>query len=107
MKNWLSALLGFCARAAPTVPRMNGTFENSASSLVPGPTHAGARRVPGLGHEAVDHAVEDDPVIESLTSEFLNTGNVGRGHVGAKFDHHPAIVQVEIEGEAFEEQRPC
>src|SRR5262249_9991276 len=30
MKNWLLAELGFCARAIPTMPRLNGTLENSA-----------------------------------------------------------------------------
>ena len=30
MKNWLLAELGLLARAMPTVPRLNGTLENSA-----------------------------------------------------------------------------
>ena len=37
MKNWLSPLFGFCERAIPTVPRTNGTLENSAGRLVPDP----------------------------------------------------------------------
>ena len=37
MKNWESALSGSEARAMPTVPRRNGSFENSALRLTPEP----------------------------------------------------------------------
>ena len=39
-------------------------------------THAGTGRVTGLGHEAVDDPVEDDPVIETLTGQFLDPRDV-------------------------------
>ncbi len=37
MKNCESALLGFWARAMPTVPRTNGALENSAARSTPDP----------------------------------------------------------------------
>ena len=50
----------------PTVPRSKGSAVNSAGmSGSLGAAHAGAGRIARLGHEAVDHAVEDDAVIEA------------------------------------------
>jgi hypothetical protein len=58
----------------------------------------GARRVAGLGHEALDHAVEDDPVIEPLPHEGLDPLDMMGRPFGHQPDQHaPAVRQVEYE----------
>src|SRR5262249_17446166 len=37
---------------------------------------AGALRTAGLRHKAVDHAVEDDPIIESIAHQLLDPGHM-------------------------------
>ena len=59
---------------------------------------AGAGRIAGLGHEAADDAVEDDAVEEMLARQLLHPGDGLGGQIGAKLDHHPAIVEIHIEG---------
>ena len=54
-------------RAAPTLPRLNSSCVNSAGrSGSFEPPDAGAGRIAGLRHEAGDHAVEYDAVVEAL-----------------------------------------
>jgi hypothetical protein len=77
------------------VPRTCETSENSA--------HARAGRVEllaaglailhvtGLGHEILDHAVKDHPVIGAFTRQFLDAGDMARSHVRPQLDHHPAL----------------
>ena len=70
MKNWLLALSGLSARAAPTVPRRNGTDVNSAFTLREGWIRP--RLFPGiaaLSHEVGDHAVESQPVVKALARQ--------------------------------------
>ena len=60
--------------------------------------HAGAVRIAGLGHEAVDHAVEDDAVVLALARQLLDLGDVLGGEVGAHLDDDAAIVlEVDVE----------
>src|SRR4051794_41490875 len=51
------------------------------AELLPGAAAAGAGRIPGLGHEAVDHAMEHDAVIEALPGELLDARDVLRREV--------------------------
>src|SRR5882724_9721424 len=54
--------------------------------LLAGAAGAGAMRTAGLGHEAFDHAVEDDAVVKSLAHQFLDAGDMARGQIGAHFN---------------------
>ena len=74
MKNWLLALLGFCAQAIEHTPR---TCKSSAlnSRLDVGQlrsAHAGAGRVAALRHEAGDHAVKHYAVVKPSFGERRN-----------------------------------
>src|SRR5262245_41632590 len=53
--------------------------------------HARPGRVSGLGHEAVDHAVEYDAVVEALTREFLDAYDMIGGEVGPHRDRNAAL----------------
>ncbi len=71
MKNWLLALSSASARAIETVPRMWGSQLNSA--LRSGSVRAAgavALGVAALRHEAVDDAMEDQPVVEMLARQM-------------------------------------
>ena len=57
---------------------------------------AGAGRIAGLRHEAVDHPVKDDAVIEMLARQFLDPCHMVRRQVGAQLDLDAAIFEVEI-----------
>src|SRR6201747_1709337 len=59
--------------------------------LLAGTAGAGALRTAGLGHEAVDHAVEHDAVVKSLAHQFLDAGDMARGQVGAHFNGDGAL----------------
>jgi hypothetical protein len=76
MKNWLSALFGLCrdvlARAAAP----------------------GAGRIAGLGHEAVDHAVEDDAVVEALSGQLADSRHVPGRQLGQQLDLDRAVGQL-------------
>ena len=72
MKNCELKVLGSCVRAAPTTPRTKCSALNSAFDVREvRAAHAGHAEigalaelhVAGLGHEAVDDAVEDDAVV--------------------------------------------
>ena len=59
-------------------------------------THAGAGRIAGLGHEAVDHPVKDDAVIEVLPGQLLDPCHMVRRQIGAQLDFDASILKVEI-----------
>ena len=52
---------------------------------------AGALRAAGLRHEAVDHAVEHDAVVEAFVDERLDALDVLRREVGPQLDHDVAL----------------
>ena len=52
-------------------------------------------RAAGLGHEAVDHPVKDDAVIETLGHEALDVGDMARRERRVHFDHHRAFARLE------------
>jgi hypothetical protein len=51
-----------------------------------GSPHAASRRIAALGHEAVDDAVEDDAVVETLLGQLLDAGDMARREIGAQPD---------------------
>ena len=70
MKNWLSALLMSFERAAPRMPRVKGVGVEFSRDMLAAAAHAGARRVAGLRHETIDHAVEFEAVVKALAHRF-------------------------------------
>ena len=50
------------------------------------PPDAGAVGIAGLGHEAVDHAMEDDAVVLVLERQLLDLRDVLGREVGAHLD---------------------
>ena len=52
---------------------------------------AGAVRAAGLGHEAFDHAVKDDAVVEPLDDELLDVGDVAGATVRVHLDDDRAL----------------
>jgi hypothetical protein len=69
-------------RAIETVPRTCFAGENSAVR----PAHAGAGGVARLRHEIVDHAMEDDAVIEALAHQFRDPRHMARREIGPRGD---------------------
>src|SRR5688572_24411923 len=65
--------------------------------LLAGAAHAGAGGIAGLRHEAVDDAVEDDAIIEFLTRQLLDAGDMVRCEIGAERDHGRALRRLEDE----------
>src|SRR5579883_396659 len=53
--------------------------------------HAGAVRAAGLRHEAVDHAMEHDTVVEAFADQLLDAGHVVGGEIGTHLDRHGAL----------------
>ena len=60
--------------------------------LLAGAAGAGALRAAGLRHEAVDHAVKHDAVVESLAHQLLDAGDVAGREIGAHRDHDLPLV---------------
>src|SRR5882757_2161984 len=54
--------------------------------LLAGAAGAGALRATGLGHKALDHAMEHDAVVKSLPHQFLDAGDMARRQIGTHFD---------------------
>ena len=48
-------------------------------------------RAAGLGHEALDHAMEDNAVIKAFADQFLDMGDVAGREIGAHADDHLAL----------------
>jgi hypothetical protein len=55
-------------------------------------------RAAGLRHEAVDHAVECDAIVEAVAHEFLDARDVARCEIGTHRDFDRALG-------GFEQQR--
>src|SRR5690606_12246790 len=52
---------------------------------------AGAPRATSLGHEAVDHAMEDNAVVEAVADEFLDAADMAGCEVGAHLNDDGAL----------------
>src|SRR3954451_1960141 len=59
--------------------------------LLAGAAGAGALRAAGLRHEAVDHAMEHDAVVEAFTHEFLDARDVARRQIRPHLDGDGAL----------------
>src|SRR3569623_762796 len=64
-----------------------------------GAAGAAAVRATGLRHEAVDHAMKHDAVVEALTHQFLDARDMARREVRTHFDDYFALRGVEDEGD--------
>jgi len=58
--------------------------------------HAGSGRIARLGHETVDHAMEDDAVIKTVPGQLLDALHMRRRQVGPQLDGHTPILGVQI-----------
>src|ERR1700716_19948 len=56
--------------------------------LLAGTAGAGALRTAGLGHEALDHAMEHDAVVKALADQLLDPRDMAGCEVGPHFDGH-------------------
>ena len=64
--------------------------------------HASASRVAALGHEAVDHAVEDDVVVKAFLGEFADARDMAGREIGTRPDDDvAAAVEIEDQGVQF------
>src|SRR5665647_380461 len=59
--------------------------------LLAGAAGAGALRTAGLRHEALDHAMEHDAVVESLAHQLLDPGDVAGGEIGPHLDRDRSL----------------
>jgi hypothetical protein len=67
-----------------------------------GAAGAAPGRVAALRHEAGDHAVEHDAVVEAFLRQLADPLDVTRREIGAEADHHvAAAVEAEHEGVEF------
>src|SRR3954447_20234718 len=66
--------------------------------LLAGAAGAGAMRAAGLRHEAIDHAVEHDAVVEALTNQLLDARDMARREVGPHLDGDGALRSLEDQG---------
>ena len=62
-----------------------------------GLAHASPGRIAGLRHEAVDHAVEDDAVVELALHKRLDLLDVLGREIGAQLDDDLAVLCVEVD----------
>ena len=58
-----------------------------------GPVHARAGRITALRHEAGDHAVKHDAVVETLVRQLADAADMLGRQVGAQRDDDVAVVQ--------------
>ena len=77
------------------------------SELLTAAAHAGASRVARLRPETANHAVEDDSVIEALTYQFLDSGNMFRCRLRQQFNYNATIFEVEIKSVFFVHGLKC
>src|SRR3990167_415752 len=59
---------------------------------------AGAVGIAGLGHEALDHAMEDHAIVLALAGELLDLGHVLGCEVGTHLDDDAAVLEIDVEG---------
>ena len=87
MKNWLLALFGCSVRAIDTTPRMCGRSLNSAgrSGSVEPPSPV-PLRIAALGHEAGNHAMKCQPIVEAVRGQLLNSIDILRGDIRPQLD---------------------
>uniref|UniRef100_A0A0C1QMA9 Uncharacterized protein n=1 Tax=Tolypothrix bouteillei VB521301 TaxID=1479485 RepID=A0A0C1QMA9_9CYAN len=78
------------AGGADAAPLIDFLAEFRRQIPILGAARAGTRRVTRLRHEAVDHAVPLDAVVEALAGELFHPLDVLRRQVGAHGDEHPA-----------------
>jgi hypothetical protein len=57
-----------------------------------GVADAGSGRIAALRHEAIDHAVECDPVVEAAAGKRLDPLDMGRSMVRAQLDGYAATI---------------
>jgi hypothetical protein len=86
------------AVAARVMPSYLRTYELKVAKLG---DDAGAMGAAGLRHEAIDHAVEYDPVVEALADELLDMSDVVWREIGAHANDDRALRRLECEGVAF------
>ena len=95
IKNCELPLSGLLERAMPTVPRTNGSAENSAGiSGRSEPPGAGPGRITGLGHEPVDHPVKHNAVIKSVCGQGRDLPDVLWCQVCPQINHHRPALEV-------------
>jgi hypothetical protein len=86
MKNWLLAESDRGAGHRADAAHVRLLAELGLDVRLVRTAAARARRIAALGHEARDHAVEDDAVIEALADQFLDALDVARRQVGTHLD---------------------
>src|SRR5262249_20953608 len=59
---------------------------------------AGAGGIARLRHEAWDHAMEHDPVVETLAREFLDARDMAGREIGAQRNDHGPRLQIHDDG---------
>ena len=92
MKNWLLALLGLCdARHGAHAAHVRLGVELGVEVAELGAAGAGAVRAAGLGHEALDDAVEDDAVVEAFARQRLDALDVLGREIGPQRDDDLAL----------------
>ena len=103
MKNWLLALFGFCdARHRGGAADVRLAAELGLEVGLVRAARAGAGRVAALGHEAVDHAVEDDAVVKAFLGQLADARDMAGREIGAQPDDDvAAAVEVEDQGVQF------
>ena len=77
------------------MPRTCGSALNSALRFVLEPPVPVPVGIAGLGHEAVDHAMEDDAVVEAFAHQLLDARDVAGREVGPQLDDDlPCVVSM-------------
>ncbi len=69
--------------------------------------HVAVLDVAGLGHEAVDHAVEGDIVVGALLRQFLDARDVLRRNIGHELDDDRAVLELDGRCDQSAGQRRC
>ena len=82
------------ARHAKRAARKGGFGEFGWHVGQVGAAHAGAGRVAGLGHEAVDHAMEDDAVVKALFRQGLDARDMLGREIGTQADHDASVLEL-------------
>ena len=89
-------------RASPAHVRFGVEFRLQVGLVAA--AHAGTGRVTALGHEAGDHTVEHDAIVETFAGQLRNSLNMARREIEAQLDDDIAalsVAAVESEGQRF------